>query len=132
MCVEEFNLIISFFVFLGLLLGVTPSPPARSYSEFSEIRTDSSLAPTPLPRTPVSDYKIKLSTSRAVPGTSQNFEIPITRSLYLKLRNRSAISPITGDLQPSEEIDYLTTLLMDSLANCDDPHIIGKLLFYFD
>lgn len=108
-----------------LLLGITPSPPPRSYSDFS-YRTESSFAPTPLPRTPLeSDYKIKLTTSRKVGQPEQKFEIPITRSLYLKLKNRSAISPITGDLQPSEEIDYLTTLLMDSLANCDDPHIIG-------
>ena len=107
------------------MFGTTPSPPPRSFSSYSEYRTESSLAPSPLPRTPISDYKIKLTTSRQVPGSAQNFEIPITRSLYLKLKNRSEINPITGDLRPSEEIDYLTTLLMDSLANCDDPHIIG-------
>lgn len=115
---------------LGLMFG-TPSPPPRSYSEFSSYRTESSLEPSPLPRTPISDYKIKLTTSRKIPGCTQNFEIPITRSLYLKLKNRSAISPVTGELTPSEEIDYLTTLLMDSLANSDDPHIIGKALVFY-
>lgn len=110
-----------------MLTGLTPSPPPRSYSEYSEYTT--SIEPTPPPRTPltpISDYKIKLTTSRNVPGSTQNFEIPITRSLYLKLKNRSVITPITGELRPSEEIDYLTSLLMDSLANSDDPHIIGK------